>query len=160
MITIPEENNAVLTPEETAQINEASLRLANLQNEILIATKFLNSLKNDSARISKEKSYEENGLNALLGQVTGQEAKLDSLNEDITGATAKLTDLDKEISEKKVSQETKDKEFSDRENRILEREDSATNFDSILAKKVSDFTTEKEDFKRKVEILKKVISVF
>lgn len=156
MITTPDENNAVLTPEQSKKLDEASLRLANLQNEEIIATKLMNSLKNDLSRIAKEKEYQDSILTETKKQVEDAQKKHIELNVANLSLSTSIAEINNEIAKNSKAQEDREMALKDREAKNDKKEQQLSLLEDKINRKIESHTKDKEDFVTTVKRLKDI----
>lgn len=152
--------NIVLTPEQTAGIEEYQVKLATLLSETVNATKILKGIKMETDRAVKEKAYQEEMLTDLTPKVVEKKSQIDGYNEEINKATSTLSKLLDEIKSKTAEQLEKDTLFKEREDKISAKELQLSNQGSAISKEKILLNNDKVDFNAKVAKLKEVISTF
>jgi chromosome segregation ATPase len=153
-------SNPTLTFDQLQAIDVAQKTLANLQSEIVIATKILKGTKMESDRAVKEKLYQEELLENTKTQVEDETKQLNYLTSEIAQSNVILTKLNDEINTKTEIQRKKDVALQDRESAVQKREIEVAKVESSLKEKVSAHAETSQTFNSKVAKLKEVISTF
>lgn len=153
-------NNVKFTAEQTEAVEESKRRLLNLESEISIASKNLKVIKAETEKAIKEKSYQEDLLANINGQVISAQNKFNELNESIIKASDSLSSINQEIAKKSDLIISKEKEFKDREDNLETQEKENITFNENLNVFAKELSSKEEDFNTKVANLKGVISSF
>ncbi len=159
MINTPE-SNIKLTDNQTKAIDIANQKLVVIQNEIAVATKVLNSTKNDSIVATKEKLWQEELLSDIKSKTNEAQSKLDVINTSITTQGEILSSINQEIAQKSISLNSKEMELKDREDNVSKKEEEVFSRQEELSQKEVNHEEISKRFKRKVEMLKEVITQF
>lgn len=116
-----------LTPEQEASLATYQLRLANLENEISIASRNLRVIKQDTEKIVKEKIYQQELYDQAKAQAEKESEKLATINSEVGTAQIeldKITELHKTTT---LQIEFERKEIADRETVLSASESSLKN---------------------------------
>lgn len=152
------ESNPVLTEEQQKAIELTTHRLFVLETEISVATKVLGSLRNDSIKASKDKSYQEELLLSISSQVSEGTNKLNSLNETVVKQSELLSSISQEIAQKSTSLNEKEDTLKDREDMVSKKEEEIFERQEILTQKELVFEEKEERFNKRVDKINKAIN--
>ena len=121
MITNPEDS-IKLTDEQSKQLETFQTRLVNLQNEILIATKSLSVIRNDTVRAAEESDYQKKTLKGLLDEIDTAKKTLENFSEEIKTASALLLEKTTRAEQVGIANDKKSEELKQREEILTLRE--------------------------------------
>lgn len=125
--------NVELTFDQLQQIDVVKKQLANLESEIVTATKVLKGTKLECDRVLKEKSYQEELLNEKDTRVNQLEQQKNDLIAEINTFATTLDDIKEQT---KILNEEHYQKTTD----LIAREKAITNSEAMLTKKVEDIT--------------------
>ena len=153
MISAPEAN-AVFTDEETRRIEAAKTRLANLEMEIVIASKNLSAIQSETLKATEEKKYQEQLLAALTDDVARTREEVNGLTTRADLARESLTVFQKERESLKEKADILSKEISERVDLLTQNEASF----SEKLKEVTDRATKNEADRKEIEAVHEALT--
>jgi len=114
MITTPEET-IKLTEEQQKQIEVVQTRLANLENEVVIANKALVAIKAESVSATKERMYQEELLTQTKQAIEDSKKDLEDVTKLLADAKMELISVTTEIDSTKTQYESRVQDIQERE---------------------------------------------
>jgi len=130
-------------------IEEAKLRLLNVETEVSIASKNLKVIKADIEKATNEKKYQEDLLGKVTSQLDEANIRLSSLMASaLTGSNA-LSEINQEISKKSDILKAMEIEFRKREDAISSKESELISRESSVELREEDVSKSEEQLQDK-----------
>lgn len=151
MTTNSSDKNIALTYEQLGQIEEATTRLRNIENEIVIASRNLGIENKEVVKATKERMYQEELLAELTPRVADTKKELSDLQEIIAESKDSLNNLRKEseniykdisdknigLDQRKTNIEILEKEYEEKKNEYARCAEKLTS-DQLLVEKAKE----------------------
>lgn len=159
MINSPSENIS-LELKQLQQLEIFERKLASLKSDIVISTKDLNALSNDTIRISKDNIYQQGLLDETNVQLVDAQKRINELNESHVLRNAEMSEKIKSIDSLQAHHTEKHMELKNREDTVSKKEQEIFSAQESLTERQLDHEEKEARFKIKVARLDEVISSF
>lgn len=158
MIKEQDTTNATLSKEELQMLNVVEARLANLNNEVLIANSNLRAVTNDSLRIINERNFQKEQLDLADKRLKETQDKINNHNEEHLIALEVLNKLNSEIVTKTSDITAKEINLKDKEDCISKKEEELFLAQEKLSNKELAVEEKEARLNKKIEKLNEVLT--
>jgi chromosome segregation ATPase len=158
MIKEQDTTNATLSKEELQMLNVVEARLANLNNEVLIANSNLRAVTNDSLRIINERNFQKEQLDLADKRLKETQDKINNHNEEHLIALEVLNKLNSEIVTKTSDITAKEMNLKDKEDCISKKEEELFLAQEKLSNKELAVEEKEARLNKKIEKLNEVLT--
>jgi len=158
MIKEQDTTNATLSKEELQMLNVVESRLANLNNEVLIANSNLRAVTNDSLRIINERNFQKEQLDLADKRLKETQDKINNHNEEHLIALEVLNKLNSEIATKTSDITAKEMNLKDKEDCVSKKEEELFLAQEKLLNKELVIEEKEARLNKKIEKLNEVLT--
>ena len=158
MIKEQDTTNATLSKEELQMLNVVEARLANLNNEVLIANSNLRAVTNDSIRIINERNFQKEQLDLADKRLKETQDKINNHNEEHLIALEVLNKLNSEIATKTSDIIAKEMNLKDKEDCASKKEEELFLAQEKLSNKELAVEEKEARLNKKIEKLNEVLT--
>ena len=150
--------NATLSKEELQMLNVVEARLANLNNEVLIANSNLRAVTNDSIRIINERNFQKEQLDLADKRLKETQDNINNHNEEHIIALEVLNKLNSEIATKTSDIIAKEMNLKDKEDCASKKEEELFLAQKKLSNKELAVEEKEVRLNKKIEKLNEVLT--